>query len=207
MGVTEAYPHSSLIHKGRIDIARTHPLLFFSVDKNGIGRVEAPCRNILFEFLYFYPRFAKAVKSIESILIIGWNVSSWSKFKTTESRAVAFYITQKVCVHQFLQLGQVLCLMSFHFHDAVEISGCVQGYWTLDVFLGAAVSVKGQSLTPNPVFKLLVGLAGVCWLGNNPLGVIRVCNWWWFGWWRWQPGCFGQLKCWPGRVRGSTYSS
>ena len=33
---------------------------------------------------------------------------------------------------------------------------------SLDVFLGAAVSVKGQSLTPNPIFKLLVGLPSVC---------------------------------------------
>ena len=43
----------------------------------------------------------------------------------------------------------------------MEIKVCILIIESLDVFPEAGVFVRGQSLAPNPVFKLLVGLAGV----------------------------------------------
>ena len=64
---------------------------------------------------------------------------------------MGFDVEIKVCIWWRFELGPVL-------------RGCRAEYLateSLDVFLRSDASVKGQSLTPNPVFKLLVGLAGV----------------------------------------------
>ena len=164
MGVIEAYPHSSLIHKGRINVAGTHPLLFFSVDKNGIGRVEAQCRYIFFEFLYFYPRFAKAVKCFQSILIIGWNIASWSNFKATESWAVAIYITQKVWIFFsffFVSFFDVRFHWASEFKN-VECFGFLIGYgdiwfeWS-DAHIHRDCSSSGSFMASDVTVDLVLG--------------------------------------------------